>query len=336
MTIEMNKTSIVLKYFQKKDQLTIRNRQYQKTISTLFGWLADNDKVTNDKTTKYLPERGTKAIIIAKQNGIIAGLEETGYLLDKYTKLVFNPKTEDGSEIKKGETIAQIIGKSHEILAYERTILNILQRMSGVASETNRLINIINTSCYTSSITNTSDRVHLLSTITTPPHLAATRKTPWMGLDKKAVAVGGGLTHRLDLSDGILIKDNHLKLSTIEKAIEAFLKRPDPRRGPASTELIEIEVTSEKQARQVLKTFLQPTTHNYLAILLDNFTPAKAKSLLSDLENLGNISEIIFEASGGITSDNILEWAQTGVDILSMGSLTHSSKVVNLSLELSP
>lgn len=306
----MNKSTIILKYFQKKNQLTVKNKKYQKTISTLFQWLIDNDKGDSDKTTKFLPNNNIKAIIIAKQTGIIAGLEEVEYLLGKYTQLVFKPKTKDGSRINNLETIVEIQGKSHEILAYERTILNILQRMSGIATATNNLITLINLQ---------------LTTYNLQPFISATRKTPWMSLDKKAVAVGGGLTHRLNLSDGILVKDNHLIFVTIENALKILT-------GNYQGELIEIEVTDAKQASQVLEAF-QPSHNNYLAILLDNFTPPTVKSLLSNLGHLKR-SQIIFEASGGINEGNIQEWAETGVDILSLGSLTHSSRATNLSLEL--
>ncbi len=335
----VTKSSLIFQYFQKKDQLTVKNREYQQTISSFFHWLVDNDKVNNDITTRYFPNLSSRAIIIAKQDGIIAGIEEVAFLLEKFTKLMFKPLFKDSSHFKNGDVIAEIKGISSEILAYERTILNILQRMSGIATDTHRLVTLIHPRPYT---------------LDPKPYLSATRKTPWMGLDKKAVAIGGGLTHRLNLSDGILIKDNHLKI--ISKAIktprgwqaEAIAKAMTPPMVKEAGKLIEIEVTNEKQAHSAIKTFQrlittnypaspaggQPPTTNYLAILLDNFTPSRAKSLLSDLRNLNDLSEIIFEASGGIDENNILEWSQTGVDILSLGSLTHSVKTANLSLEL--
>lgn len=362
----MNKTSLILKYFQKKDQLSIKNKQYQQTISSLFRWLVDNDKVTDDKTTKFFPNINCQAKIIAKQEGVSAGLEEIGFLLKKHTNLSFKPLLKDGSQFKKGTEIAEISGKSHEILGYERTILNIIQRMSGIATETDRLTTLIkgNTSPLQSPLLKGEGQGEVF--------LAATRKTPYMLLDKKAVAVGGGLTHRLNLSDGILIKDNHLALMSIEKAlnhlrggkavkIEITDSGKDtsgvtsiqglPRGGGISKEeLIEIEVTNYHQAYQAIKTFksLKNTwkvaegllpgggidTNYHLAILLDNSTPSRAKSLLSNLSNLYNLSSIIFEASGGINEENIKEWSQTGVDLISLGSLTHSVKSANFSLEL--
>ncbi len=321
----MKKTNLILKYFQKKDQLTVENREYQQTISTFFAWFIDNDKVNNDKTTKYFPNLSSKAKIITKQDGILSGIEEIEFLLKRFTPLSFKPQFSDGSQFKNGDAIAEITGKSHEILGYERTILNILQRMSGIATETARLVTIINPKPYT------------LNPI---PYLAATRKTPWMSLDKKAVAVGGGLTHRLNLSDGILIKDNHLALSS--KALkaprgwqaEAIAKAMTPPMVKESGKLIEIEVETEKEAISAIKIYQEFITTNHLAIMFDNFTPLLAKQTLSNLQKEFDLSEIIFEASGGIDESNILEWTETGVDILSLGSLTHSVYAANLSLEL--
>ncbi|MBI4991070.1 hypothetical protein HZB96_03175 [Candidatus Gottesmanbacteria bacterium] len=330
----MNKTDIILKYFQKKDQLTVKNKDYQKTVSSLFTWLIENDHITNDITSKLFPNDISTAVIIAKENGIAADL------IKKYSTLILRPRIKDGLSFKKNQIIAEISGKSHEILAYERTILNILQRMSGIATETNRLITLIKSKTSPPSPL-------LVGEGKGEVYLAATRKTPWMMLDKKAVAVGGGLTHRLNLSDGILIKDNHLKIiSNATKTPRGWqaelIEALTPPMVKEARGLIEIEVETEKQANQVLKTFQQLTTHNsqlithnHLALLLDNFTPSQAKTLLRDLNDLYDLSGIIFEASGGIDKNNILEWSKTGVDILSLGSLTHSPQAVNLSLEFS-
>ncbi len=337
----MDKTNLILKYFQKSGQLTVDHEEYQKSISTFFAWLADNDKVNHDKTTKYFPNLSSKAKIIAKQEGIISGIEEIEYLVKKYTGLTFKSFLKDGLKLKNHEVIAEITGKSHEILGYERTILNILQRMSGIATETNRLVKSINRQQITDN---------------KKPYIAATRKTPWMSLDKKAVAVGGGLTHRLNLSDGILIKDNHLVHVSIEKAVKMilnphiYLTTGDAKEGSQTemyrslgylngrtrklkSELIEIEVENFQQAHRVIKSFSNLKSNNHLAIMLDNFTPELAKQTLTNLRKEFDLSNIIFEASGGIDEKNILEWAKTGVDILSLGSLTHSTHSSNFSLE---
>jgi len=349
----MSKYSLIQKYFQKANQLTISNKKYCDVITSLFKWMTANDKVKADITSGLLTLRANNtARIVSHQQAVIAGVEEISFLASTFTNLSFKPLVKDGEKVKNGQTIAAISGKSYEILAYERTILNILQRMSGIATETNFLSKSLKTTpgvCrrrITTPGVNKPEFPH--------PFIAATRKTPWMTVDKKAVAVAGGLTHRLDLADGILIKDNHLAalkkyyhLKTNEQAIKKALEIITPARWPVSRDswqveeskpLIEIEVESESQADLVIKTFQQLPTLNhshYLAILLDNFSPSQAKSLLNNLRNLYDLSGIIFEASGGINERNILEFAQTGVDIISLGSLTHSTKATNFSLEIS-
>ncbi len=310
----MNKKKLIFKHFQKADRLNIENEDYTRSITQLFEWLISNDDFNNDISSKYLPDIPSTATIISKDNCIIAGLQDLEYLLKSRTTLSIQSKLHDGDKIKKKDIVAQISGKSHEILSYERTILNILQRMSGVATETNRLVESINRQQITDN---------------KKPYIAATRKTPWMMLDKKAVAVGGGLTHRLSLSDGILIKDNHLVNNSIETTLITLLKK-------YRKELIEIEVTNPEQANKVITTFQKYNHNNHLAILLDNFIPSRTKILLDNLSRLYNLSDIIFEASGGITEKNIMEWAKTGVDIISLGSLTHSTHAANLSLEIYP
>lgn len=307
----IDKRNLILKYFQKKDLLRVENKEYQETISFLFKWLTKNDKVNHDVTSRLFPDYPCTAQIIACEEGMAAGLEEVAFLLGNFTSLSFYPLIQDGHLFKKGENIAQIHGQSHQILAYERTILNILQRMSGIATKTFRLINLISQ----------------------PPYLAATRKTPWMTLDKKAVSVGGGLTHRLNLADGILIKDNHLVSLSIEDALINIFKKK-------KNTLIEIEVETEKQAKSAIMAYqnflarnLSPLTHHRFALLLDNFHPSQAKALLKKLSK-EDVSKIIFEASGGINEKNLQEWAKTGVDLLSLGFLTHSVFSTNFSLEI--
>lgn len=315
----MNKQSIILTYFQKSHLLTTQNPSYGKTLTSLFTWLTENDEVHNDKTTQLLRLSGhVKASLVAKEDIIVAGTEEITYLLQQNTKLSGTFSKRDGAQVKRGEIIGEISGTIPELLSYERTIVNILQRMSGIASQTSRLINLISS--------------HLSI------HIAATRKTPWMQLDKKAVSVGGGLTHRLSLADGILVKDNHL--CTIPHAIKKTLETILPR---VHNQLIEIEVKEEKEAHIALTTYnlYNPPKSadtlfrraSHLALLFDNFTPAELTKTIKKLKDTFDLRTIILEASGGITEKNIKEWTQTGVDILSLGTLTHSSQAANISLE---
>ena len=298
----MNKQKLILKFFQKANQLKVSNNGYRSGLTSLFRWLVANDEIRKDITSKLLALRSkTTAEIICHENAVIAGLEEITYLLTNFTNLSIKPFVKDGNSVKNNQIVAQIQGKTNEILAYERTIINLLQRMSGIATQTNRLVN----------------------QIPSPIYLAATRKTPWASLDKKAVAVGGGLTHRLNLNDGILVKDNHLKLTSIPQALKIILPQ-------INHQLIEVEVKSEAEAFQALNTFNQLNQDNYLAIMFDNFSASEITKTIVRLNN----RSVIFEASGGINETNLLSFAKTGVDIISLGALTHSTRAVNLSLEI--
>ena len=369
----MTKNHLIHKYFQKAHLLTVKNQSYQKTISSLFQWLTDSDGVKNDITTKSLKinKQVTAKIICRDNHAVLSGMEELQFLLSEFTKgsflnnpddylgirpfvahpkcqryfgvrpkLDFTPLKKDKSILSKNEVVAKLKGDASTILSYERTILNILQRMSGISTNTYHFINTINKLRNNINNTHSSDSMNMCYNFMTP-YIAATRKTPWMWLDKKAVAAGGGLTHRLNLSDGILIKDNHLTL--INKAIKtprewqagAIAETMTLAMVKESEELIEIEVETEQQAFAVVKchTELDSASHS-IAIMLDNFTPKTAKQTIQNLKKEFDLSSIIIEASGGIDENNILEWSKTGVDIISLGSLTHSSKASNFSLEI--
>ena len=319
----MDKYSIILKYFQKADLLTVKNPDYRFTLSSLFTWLSKNDSVKHDQTTKLLDlHKRCRAVIQTRESMTVAGLEEVTHLIKKFTKLKIRHSVKDKKTVTSGEKIAEIEGKSLEILSSERTILNILQRMSGIATETNRLVNLMN---------------HQQPTTNQQLFITATRKTPWMSLDKKAVAVGGGLTHRINLSDGILIKDNHLNLVKqkfkFDKQIEAIKKSLEIMIPKSRRKLIEIEVETAAEAWEAVKTFQTLNNNNYLAIMFDNFSSENAYRVVNELRNKFDTTKIIFEASGGINETNLHEWIKSSVDLISIGALTHSSNSANLSLE---
>lgn len=284
----------------------MENPVYQKSVHDLFVWLLENDQADNDLTTKSLfanEEKTARARIITRQTITVAGLEEIEYLIKTFTKLSSKYLSNDSDQREKNQTLLEIEGDIKEILAYERVMLNILQRFCGIATETNAVVSQIQ-----------KDK----------PCIAATRKTPWGLLDKKAVAMGGGMTHRLNLSDGILVKDNHLILVDAAAALEKLLQTVD-------NTLIEIEVEDEKHLQELVNVFTDKQTDNVLGVLLDNFTPENAKKSLAEIAKHSNI---IYEASGGITSANMHEWAESGVDIISLGALTHSPKAADVSLEI--
>ncbi|OGH92279.1 MAG: nicotinate-nucleotide diphosphorylase (carboxylating) [Candidatus Magasanikbacteria bacterium RIFOXYC2_FULL_39_8] len=245
--------------------------------------------ITSDTVIKGNPK--VTAIVKAKENGIVAGLEETKWFLTSY-KLQATSYKKDGNKVGKGEKIFQLKGGIKDVLKIERTILNLLQRMSGIATQTTKLVKL------------THGKVLI----------CPTRKTQWGLLDKKAVVLGGGGTHRLGLYDWILVKDNHITHS------KTYNLKP-------ITSFWEIEAKTKKQVLEFAK--LNPD-----AIMFDNFKPKNIKGILEDTEILRYSKDIIFEVSGGITEKNITEYAKTGVDIISLGSLTHSTKALDISLDI--
>jgi nicotinate-nucleotide pyrophosphorylase (carboxylating) len=317
----MKRDNAILLHFQKTGALTISDTIYRDQIEKYFSWLVKADAVKNDITTNTLAIKGKgKALIISKQDGIIAGLEELKAVLSKYTNLTFIPKVKDAHQVTADTVIAEVSGYNSEILAYERTMLNIIGRMSGIATETDSIISSI-------------------AHIPNVPFVSSLRKTPLMYLDKKAVAIGGGLTHRLSLSDSILIKDNHLamlqedlQLTDLEKALETAVILC----MRSVNNYFEIEVESLSQANTVLHTFVKEKAKlvqpKMMTILLDNFKSQDAKKFVDSLKNLPVYHDILIEASGEINRENLSAWALTGVDVVSIGALTHSPKVFNFSM----
>lgn len=289
------------------------NPYYHKLTQSLFDWFTTSDKIKNDLTDKFLSNIPIQASIKSHEDIILAGIEETEYFLKNYPGISFQKKFIDGSIVKKGEEIATISGNSNTILSLERITLNIVQRMSGITTQ-----------------------AHKFAEIAAPAYISATRKTPWMLLDKKAVAIGGGLTHRLDLSDGVLIKDNHLqilknkyKLKNEEETVTQALQIILPRIINSS---IEIEVNTPKGANATIKTFSQIPNDNHLIIMFDNWKAKNAQDFIKEINKNPDTSSIIFEASGNINENNLKDWAATGVDIISSGALTHSAKAADISL----
>ena len=307
----------IKQYFNKGPLLTVKKKFYAETCRQLFDFQIKQDLIENDITSKIISGKylKTKAQIISKQNGVIAGIEEVIYLINERTHLKVKQITKDGTKIIDKDLLLEMTGNPLEILKYERTILNILQRMSGIATLTNSLIT----------------KNHLR----TP--LAATRKTLWGLLDKKAVFIGGGLTHRLSLSDEILIKDNHIDLwvkksrvsrSESLKMILDFIKKSQVKKP------FEIEVETEKEAYFLNNYYQKSNIPGPLIIMLDNFEPSTAKKTIETIRNQKGTPKIIFELSGGINEYNIKDYDQVGADVISLGSLTHSSRALDISLIL--
>ena len=245
-----------------------------------------------------------KGDLLCKEDGIVAGLEVATLVFQHcHRSITVSPVVSDGSQIHRQQVIATVDGKAKGILHAERTALNFLQRMSGIATLTNKFV---------------------VAVAGTKAKVADTRKTvPGVRvLDKWAVRLGGGVNHRFGLDDMILIKENHvLAAGGIVKAMERCTRYVE-KYGKVSS--IEIEVRNLEELEQVLKrTGVQ-------RIMLDNFSPSDMRRAVEMID-----SRVEVEASGGVTLDNVRAIAETGVDYISIGALTHSVKALDISLELS-
>ena len=245
-----------------------------------------------------------EAEVIAKAEGVAAGVEEATVLAEALG-LEAEAQVADGEEVKQGQVILNLCGDAATILTAERTMLNLLSRMSGIATATRNLTEKIK-------------KAHLKTRV------AATRKSApgLLYFDKKAVVVGGGDAHRLRLDDMILIKDNHIVVAgSLENALKLAKK------NASFSKKIEVEVTNSADA-------LKAAELGADIVMLDNFSVAQTKEAVSLLKKAGFSEKVLLEASGGITSENLLEYAVAGVDLVSLGELTHSVKALDISLEI--
>ena len=243
-----------------------------------------------------------KAVIIAKEKGIIAGLpvcRTVFKLINDRTR--FAVCVREGERVKAGTVAARISGKAGDILAGERIALNFLGRLSGIAAETARFVN--KTAPYGTVIVDTRK--------TTPG---------WRILEKYAVRAGGGRNHRMGLYDGVLIKDNHLKLAAVSiEDVVAGARKSVP------LEKIEVEVASISEVHEALKG--KPDI-----IMLDNMTAGKVRKAVRIIKKAD--SDIVVEVSGGIRFENVETFAAAGADVISVGSLTHSVHSMDMSMEM--
>jgi nicotinate-nucleotide pyrophosphorylase (carboxylating) len=243
------------------------------------------------------------AEVIAKEEGVVAGIEEAA-ILAEYLGLIVKAKVADGDKVKNKQVLLQISGDAQTILSVERTMLNLLSRMSGIATKTRTL-------------------AEKLEKANVKAKIAATRKSApgLLYFDKKAVYIGGGDPHRLHLDDMVLIKDNHL---AIVGSVEEAVKRA--KAHASFTKKIEVEVTTVEDALIAAKVGAD-------IVMLDNFSPKQAKAAGEALRAAG-FSKVLLEVSGGINGETLLEYASAQVDIISLGELTHSVKALDISLEI--
>ncbi|HJM14039.1 MAG TPA: carboxylating nicotinate-nucleotide diphosphorylase [Candidatus Nitrosopelagicus sp.] len=253
-----------------------------------------------DLTSKLLGQKEITAEIITRQDTIVAGTN--------FAKQIFSLNgcsvkivTNDGKKAKANQSILRIKGKAYSILACERTALNLLSRMCGIATNTNHLVSIIKKN---------KSKSNLFATRKTAPGLRQ--------FDKIAVEIGGGRKHRMSLDESILIKDNHISVEPLETLIQKAKK---------TRKKIEVEVENQNDA--ILVAQLGVTI-----IMLDNFTPKDIKKTIKKMKELKLLKYVKLEASGRINEKNIAQYAKTGVDMISVGEITNSSLGIDLSLEI--
>jgi nicotinate-nucleotide pyrophosphorylase (carboxylating) len=288
---------------------------HSRRITSILENALLEDKATNDATTKACiePKQLGLAIIRTKQDCVLSGLGAITRIFEVFASLdrsveghpnvISHPEVFDGMRLAKGAVLATIRHNARVILSCERVILNLLQRLSGTATTTRKFVDAI-----------AGTKAKILDTRKTVAGLRV--------LDKYAVRCGGGQNHRLDLSDGMLIKNNHIALAGgIRPALERALKN---RQG---NQILEIEVKSLRELDEALENGAE-------AILLDNMTPDMVKQAVERVQ--GRPKRVPLECSGGILLENVRAYADTGVDFISVGALTHSPIAVDMNLRVEP
>jgi nicotinate-nucleotide pyrophosphorylase (carboxylating) len=270
---------------------------------SLERFLAEDIGRGDATTGAIVPVRaGARGRFVAREATIVCGLDvaaEVFAILDPGVRV--EAAVEDGTRAAAGTAIGTVAGNARALLSAERVALNLLQRMCGIATETRRFVDAV-----------AGTRCRILDTRKTAPGLRA--------FDKRAVAAGGGTNHRFGLDDGILVKDNHLAVAgSVAEAVG--LAR---RHGPHLLR-IEVEVESEAALREALAAGAD-------ALLLDNRTPAEVAALVAVARSIR--PDAMLEASGGIAIGNVRAFAETGVDFVSVGALTHSSAAADIALEI--
>jgi nicotinate-nucleotide pyrophosphorylase (carboxylating) len=278
------------------------------------------DRATRDATSYACidPNQRASATILAKQDCVLSGVGVIARILDVYAALdgavtshyevTTHPEIFDGVRLRSGQSVAVIQHNARVVLSCERVILNFMQRMSGISTLTRKFVDAIS-----------GTKARILDTRKTAPGLRV--------IDKYAVRCGGGQNHRLDLSDGVLIKNNHIALAGgIVPAVERAVRN---RRG---SQPIEVEVRNLNELEDALG-------HGAEAILLDNMSPENVRLAVErctrpDAQRNGRV--IPLECSGGIRLENVRAYADTGVDFISVGLITHSPQAVDMSLRVSP
>lgn len=261
------------------------------------------EDVGHEDYEEIVPYTSCKAEIQVKEEGVLAGLEEVKQIFD-YLSVQYSTEFEDGARLKSGDIILTSSGAGAKILKAERLVLNFLGRMSGVATLTDRCVNEVRA---------VNERVLVAGTRKTTPGF---RK-----YEKKAIAIGGGDPHRFGLYEAVIIKDNHIKLMGLDSAVKRAKEKV------SFTRKIEVEVESVEDALSVAELDVD-------IIMLDNMSAAEVRTCVKLLNERAVRDRVLVEASGGIDMANIKEFASTGVDVISIGMITHSAKWLGFSMNV--
>ena len=287
------------------------DQKARERAQTLIDMALDDDLGSaGDITSKSTIPEAAESVgrFVARREGIVSGLPIVGMIAERFTPFIeWKPFASDGDRIAPGEVLGEVRGQTRSVLALERISLNFLQRLSGIATLTNRFVE---------------------KTEGTKARILDTRKTTpgWRTLEKYAVACGGGLNHRMGLHDAILIKDNHLAALAASGCVRPVTEAVERARAFTHGEgvMVTIEVDTLKQLDEALEAAPD-------CILLDNFTPEMARIAVEHRDRFA--PRVLLEISGGLTIDRIAEYAATGVDRLSVGALTHSAPALDIALD---
>ncbi len=273
-------------------------------MEKIIEYMLAEDEGFGDITSNAVVEDGkvVTGSIVSKDEGILAGIDIIRELFEDYDVKV-NFWLKDGTKISKGDILMSFSGDARTILLLERTALNLSMRMSGVATAAHHYVDLVKDYDV---------------------RVAGTRKTsPALGkFDKYALKVGGADTHRFGLDDMVLIKDNHI--ATCKSPLDALLKAKE---NTSFSKKIEIEVESLDDAIECVKNGAD-------IVMLDNMGPTEVENVIAELEKLDIRHNSLIEVSGGITEKTIMDYAKLGVDIISIGALTHASRSLNFSLNI--
>jgi nicotinate-nucleotide pyrophosphorylase (carboxylating) len=284
-----------------------------KRVRTILETALAEDKATNDITTALTidPKLRASGTILAKEACVVSGLGCVPAFFEAFARsstaplgrfeVISHPEIFDGVRVKKGQTLAVIRHNAATLLSCERVILNLMQRMSGIATLTNQFVKAV-----------AGTKTKVLDTRKTIPGLRA--------LDKYAVSCGGGVNHRLDLQDGILIKNNHISLGG---GLPAALEHALAGRKPG--QIVQVEVRSQIELEQAIAGGAE-------SILLDNMTPSTVKKAVKQIR--AALPNCPIEASGNMNLKTVRDYALAGVDFISVGALTHSAVAVDLSMRI--